>query len=371
MIFKGLEGVKVCKTSICYMDGSNGRLFYRGIPVETLADKSSFEEVAYLLWYGKLPTKSQLEEFKSKFSRNRDLSPESLEILFKLPKNLHYVDVLKIFLSIHGSVDNGEEDLQEKAIKIASVFPTILAYYYRYSNDLELIPPREDLPHIENFYHMVFGKRDGYLRALESAFILLMEQDLNASTFTAMVIGSTLSDLYSCIVGALGALRGPLHGGACEKVPPMLEEIGSEDKVEEYVQRCLAEKKKIMGFGHRIYKTYDPRAVYLRDTIQRLFPDNKLFKIAKRLEEYIVGNRIKNIYPNVDLYSSIFFEAMGFPRSMFTALFAMARVVGWTAHVIEYVSDNKLIRPESEYVGPMDVEYIPIERRDEDGKDSH
>lgn len=367
MIQKGLEGVKICESSICYLDGINGRLYYRGIPVEELAEKSTFEETAYFLWYGKLPTKSELEEFKRKMADYRELPDEALEILYHLPKDLHYIDVLKIFLSIHGSMDGNDEDLREKAIRVASVFPTILAYYYRYSKGKELIKPRKDLSHVENFYYMMFGERNEKIRLLESAFILLMEQDINASTFAALVIASTLSDLYSCIVGALGALKGPLHGGASEKVPPMLEEIGSEDRVEEFVQKCLKEKRKIMGFGHRVYKTYDPRAVFLKRVLQEHFPDSKLFRIASKLEEYIVSNKIKNIYPNVDLYSSILFEELGFPRNMFTALFATARVVGWTAHVIEYVNDNKLIRPTSEYVGPMNAEYIPFERRDENG----
>ncbi|MCD6552362.1 citrate synthase/methylcitrate synthase [Thermotoga sp.] len=367
MIQKGLEGVKICESSICFLDGVNGKLYYRGIPVEELAEKSSFEETAYLLWYGKLPTKNELEKFKEKMVEYRDLSDKAVTILHHLPRNLHYIDVLKIFLSIHGSTDGVDEDLKEKAIKIASVFPTILAYYYRYSRSEEPIKPRKDLSHVENFYYMMFGEKNGKVHLLESAFILLMEQDINASTFAALVIASTLSDLYSCIVGALGALKGPLHGGASEKVPPMLEEIESEDRVEEYVQKCLREKKKIMGFGHRVYKTYDPRAVYLKKVLQGHFPNSKLFKIASKLEDYIVSNRIKNIFPNVDLYSSILFEEFGFPRNMFTALFATARVVGWTAHVIEYVSDNKLIRPTSEYVGSLDVKYIPIERRDEDG----
>ncbi|PLV59033.1 citrate synthase/methylcitrate synthase [Thermotoga sp. KOL6] len=370
MIRKGLEGVKICKSSICFLDGENGRLYYRGIPVEELAEKSSFEETAYLLWFGKLPTKIELENFRKKMAECRELSDESVRMLHNLPKGLHYIDVLKIFLSIQGSTDEVDEDLEDKAIKIASVFPTILAYYYRYSQGKEIIRPRKDLSHVENFYYMMFGDTNGKVHLLESTFILLMEQDINASTFAALVIASTLSDMYSSIVGALGALKGPLHGGASEKVPPMLEEIGNEDRVEAFVQKCLSEKRKIMGFGHRVYRTFDPRAVYLKKVLQEHFSESRLFKIAQRLEEYIVSNRIKNIYPNVDLYSSILFEEFGFPRNMFTALFATARVVGWTAHVIEYVNDNKLIRPTSEYVGPLNVEYISIERRDEDGQNS-
>jgi citrate synthase len=369
-IFKGLEGVLVCETSISFIDGIAGRLSYRGIPVEVLADNSCFEETAFLLWNNSLPNQAELQELKNELLKHRKLPQEVLKVLFNLPKDLHYMDVLKTILSLFGALDwRNSKDLYETAIKITSIIPTIIAYYFRYSNDLKIIPPDNSLSHTENFYYMCFGNlNDKFIKALESCFVLHMEQGLNASTFSSMVVGSTLSDMYSCIVSALGALKGPLHGGANERVLCMLEEIGSLENVEKYVEESFRIKRKIMGFGHRIYKTYDPRAIYIKNLLEEIITDKerkeyKYFQMAKKLEEILVNNPVKKLYPNIDLYSGIFYSYLGFPKKMFTALFALPRVVGWTAHVIEYTKDNKLFRPSGKYVGPVHRNYVSIEER--------
>lgn len=370
-ISRGLEGVIVCETSICLIDGKNGKLFYRGIPIEVLAERSSFEETAFLLWFGNLPSKEELENFTKALVANRELPEEIWKILTNLPKDLHYMDVLKTIVSLIGALDwRNSKDPLKTSIKIAAMFPTIIAYYYRYSNNLKIIHPDPSLSHVENFHWMCFGELEDKekLRALESCFVLHMEQGVNASTFSSLVIGSTLSDMYSCVVGALGALKGPLHGGANEKVLNMLDEIGSIENVERYVEKSLKIKRKIMGFGHRVYKTYDPRAIFIKKLLEKLITDRsndsyKYFEMAKKLEEVLTNNPVKRLYPNIDLYSGIFYNHLGFPKEMFTALFALSRVVGWTAHVIEYTKDNKLFRPSSKYIGPVYKSYIPIEER--------
>ena len=370
-ISRGLEGVVVCETSISFINGKAGKLSYRGIPVETLASNSSFEETAYLLWNDHLPNRLELQELERKLREARELPREVLKVLFDLPKDLHYMDVLKTILSLIGALDwRNSKDLYETAIKITSILPTIIAYYYRYSKDLKIIPPNPSLNHIENFYWMCFENLEDeeFIEALESCLILHMEQGLNASTFSSLVIGSTLSDMYSCVVGALGALKGSLHGGANERVLNMLEEVGAINNVEKYVEESFKLKRRIMGFGHRVYKTYDPRAVYIKELLESVITDHndelyKYLKIAEKLEEILVNNPVKRLYPNIDLYSGIFYSYLGFPRKMFTALFALSRVVGWTAHVIEYTKNNRLFRPSSKYIGSMHKDYTPIDER--------
>jgi len=360
-LFKGLENIPVAKTSLSLINGEEGKLFYRGIAVESLSKESSFEEVAFLLWYKKLPNKIELDEIKQLFINNREIHPDMIEAISKIPKNAHPMDVLRSCVSLLGIYEKPEKpnDKITRAAKISAKLPTIASYHYRLSQNIEIIPPDKSLGHASNFYYMITGKKpdEEISKLMNSIFVLHAEQGLNASTFTAMVIASTLSDMYSSITGAMGALKGPLHGGANEKVLDMVEEIDLVENVENFVETALKEKRKIPGFGHRVYKTYDPRSIVLKEYAKELslkLGDTKYYPITEKLEEVVIkklGHR--KIFPNVDLYSGIVYKLLGFAKELFTVIFALARVVGWTAHVIEYTSENKIIRPCGIYTGPL------------------
>lgn len=367
---KGLEDVIAGTSSITFIDGEKGRLLYRGYDINELAEKSNYEETTYLLWYGKLPTERQLREFSSSLYSKRGIPSEVLAILKTLPKNCDAMDALKVCIASLGVFDDPIYNLQEKAISIAAKVGTIVAAIHRHKHDQQPIPPRSDLGYSSNFLYMITGKEpsDADTRLMDVLFILHADHELNASTFAARVIASTLSDIYSAITGAVGALKGPLHGGANERVVEMVKEIGSQDRVEQYVMEKLKNKQKIMGFGHRVYRTIDPRARILKDIAEKLISnesEREELSILYKIEE--IMEREKKLYPNVDLYSGIVLNHIGIPNYLFTPVFAVGRTPGWLAHIMEQYSDNRIIRPRAEYTGPEIAKYIPFELRTDAG----
>lgn len=367
----GMEGLVAAKTGISYIDGKNGRLFYRGIDINELAENSTFEETTALLWYGKLPTREQLDRFDQKFKQARMIPNEIFSFLLDLPRRTSSMGALRTTVSASAAFDPNEGDNSleanvNKSIRLTAAMPTMVAAWHRIRNGLWPVTPSTELSHAANFLYMLTNEvpSEEAARALDIALILHADHGLNASTFAARVTASTLSNLHSSITSAIGTLKGPLHGGANEQVMKMLLEIGSVDRVHKYLESAFETKKKIMGFGHRVYKADDPRAVWL----QRLSRD--LSKASGNTGWYDISERVRTIVQqnkslpvNVDFYSASLYYMMGIPTDLFTPLFAISRVAGWTAHVYEQYSDNRLIRPESEYIGPMDVPYTPIENR--------
>jgi len=368
---RGLEGVVASQTGISLIDGKNGRLFYRGIDIHDLAEKSSFEETTGLLWYGRLPTQKQLERFKEKFIANRQIPDDILSILFVLPRKTSPMGVLRTAVSALATYDpdTGDNSLDanvNKSIRLTASFPTIIAAWHRIRSGLWPVMPRDDLDHAANFLYMISGKEPSQeaAKALDIALILHADHGLNASTFAARITASTLSNLHSAIVSAIGTLKGSLHGGANEQVMRMLLEIGNEERVEQYIRGAVASKRKIPGFGHRVYKADDPRAYWLQKLSRTVGEDagkTRWFDMSERIRKIIQDQ--KGLPVNVDFYSASLYYTMGIPTDLFTAIFAISRVAGWTAHVYEQYSDNRLIRPESEYVGPMNVTYTPVGER--------
>lgn len=373
---KGLQGIVAAQTAISHVDGQNGRLFYRGIDIHELAAKSTFEETTALLWYGKLPTKTQLESFKQKFIANRKLPDPLISILFALPKTTSPMSALRTTVSALGPFDAAEaqhsdnslESNVANSIRLTSSMPTIVAAWERIRNGLWPISPRDDLSHSANFLYMLTGEvpSETAAKMIDIALILHADHGLNASTFAARVTASTLSNLHSAVVSAIGTLKGSLHGGANEEVMRMLLEIGDIDRVEQYLRGALSAKKKIFGFGHRVYKVDDPRASWLRDLSHKVAEDcnnMRWFEMSERVRAFIKEHR--DLPVNVDFYSASLYYTVGVPIEIFTPLFAISRVAGWTAHVYEQLSDNRLIRPMADYIGPLNVKYTPLEERDE------
>lgn len=368
---KGLEGVIAASTAISYIDGLNGRLYYRGIDINELAEHSSFEETTALLWYGNLPNRQQLDSFTNKFVSNRQIPNELLALMMAMPKKTAPMEVLRTAISALSAydpedLDNSLEANVHKSMRLTACMPTVVAAWERIRNNQWPILPSNELGHAANFLYMLTGKEPDAKAAeiLDTCLVLHADHGLNASTFSARITASTLSDLHSAIVSAIGTLKGPLHGGANEQVMRMLLEIGDVSRVDQYVRGALNAKKKIMGFGHRVYKADDPRAAWL----QRLARDlaeaagqRRWYDISERIREIVQG--AKELPVNVDFYSASVYYTLGIPIDLFTPIFAISRVSGWTAHVYEQYSDNRLIRPESEYIGPMDVHYTPIDER--------
>ncbi len=363
---KGLEDVVSGQSSICFIDGQEGRLLYRGYDIVDLAPKSSYEETAFLLWNGHLPTASELNAFSADLASKRAVPRDVLNIMTALPQNCDAMDALRVGVAALGIYDDPMYTSAEKAQSIAAKIATIVAAIHRHKHDQDLIAPREDLGYAANFLYMATGEVPSKENAklMDALLILHADHELNASTFTARVIASTLSDVYSAVTGAVGALKGPLHGGANEKVMEMTLEIGRPENTEAYVDALLAKRQKITGFGHRVYKTMDPRAAILKDMAThfiRTDKEKRVFQILEKTEEMM---RVwKNLYPNVDLYSGLALNHVGIPTYLFTPVFAVGRAPGWLAHVLEQFADNRLIRPRAEYIGPQRAEYIPIERR--------
>jgi len=363
---KGLEDVVTGQSSICFIDGQEGRLLYRGYDIVDLAPNSTYEETTFLLWNGHLPTALELHAFSSELYSKRAVPEGVLSIMRSLPANCDGMDALRVGTAALGIFDDPMYTPQEKAQSIAAKIGTIVAAIHRLKHNQEIIAPRDDLGYSANLLYMTTGavpsKEDA--RIMDALLILHADHELNASTFTARVIASTLSDVYSAVTGAVGALKGPLHGGANEKVIEMTIEIGNPENAESYLDAMLAKRQKVMGFGHRVYKTMDPRAAVLKEMAHKFIKSEKekrVFQILEKTEEMM--KTWKNLYPNVDLYSGLALNHVGIPSYLFTPVFAVGRSPGWLAHILEQYADNRLIRPRAEYIGPTRAEYIPIEKR--------
>jgi citrate synthase len=373
----GLDGIVVARTQKSKVDGLIGKLQYHGYNVFDLAPKASFEEVAYLLWHNKLPNQSELDSLKASLRSGRQLRMEIIELMKVLPRATHPMAVLRTAVSAMAAFDpdaedNGPQANLGKAHRLTAVIPTIIATWERIRTDKPILFPQKSLDHSENFLFMLSGTEpdEASIKALESYLVLLADHGMNASTFSARVTTSTLSDMYSAVTTAIGTLKGPSHGGANQKAMETFREIGSPENVDAWFDDAMENKRRIMGIGHRVYKTVDPRATILREDAKSLSNNNggsKWFDIAERLEqkarqhEYFIE---RNLYPNVDYFSAIVLYELGIPDDQFTPMFAMSRVVGWTAHIMEQWEHNRLIRPRGEYIGPIDQPWVPIEDRD-------
>jgi citrate synthase len=367
----GLQGVVIAQSSICSIDGERGKLMYRGYDIHDLAAHSTFEEVVYLLWHGRLPKRAELEGLQNDLSENRAVAPEILELLKKLPPPQHPMETLRTLVSALSLYDPEAEEMSEeanrrKAMRLTAQLGTLVAAFSRVRNGQAPVAPDPKLNHAANFLYMLKGQVPNAeeARCFDVALILHADHSFNASTFAARVTASTLSDMHSAITSAIGTLKGPLHGGANERVMRMLLEIGSVDRAEPYVQDLLARKQKVMGFGHRVYHTEDPRATVLRkmsEELGRRTGETKWFEISRRVEEFMI--REKKINANVDFYSASAYYVLGIPVELYTPVFAVSRISGWTAHVLEQYANNKLIRPLAEYTGSTNLKYIPVDQR--------
>lgn len=367
---RGLEDVVALESGLCFIDGKGGRLLYRGYDIRDLAAQSTFEEVAYLLWYGRLPTSEQLVELRHRLVELRTLPAELQSILDRMPESSLPMDVLRTAVSALASVEPSESRAGSSsiggALRLTAILPTIMGYLHRRRTGGPPLGRRPDLPHAGYVLYALNDAPGDELaqRAMDVALILHADHELNASTFAARVTASTLSDLYSAVTSAIGTLKGPLHGGANERVMELLAEIRTPERAEEVVTAKLARHERIMGFGHRVYKVEDPRATILRAWSRRLGEARQSLtnqEILGRVEQIV--HREKGLYPNVDLYSGSVYSLLGIPSDLFTPLFAASRVVGWTAHVLEEYQDLRLIRPTARYIGPTEMVYVPIEQR--------
>jgi len=371
----GLRGVVAASSSIGDVNGEKGELIYQGVNIHDLATKSTFEEVVFLLWNGHLPKRAELDELKKSLAASYELPWQIVELIKgmseRVPKTADPMDRLRTIISALAMFDEEARDLSREAsvrvaTRLTARFPTIVAAIDRARNGKEIIQPKADLDIATNFLYMLKGEMPDEFDAhvLDVALILQADHELNASTFTARVVAGTLADMYSAVTAALGALSGPLHGGANTAIMKILLEIDDVNKVEGYVKDALAKKQKIMGFGHAVYKTEDPRATHLRRFSKEMGErkgNTKWYDITAKLEE--IMKREKNLLPNVDAYSASTYYMMEIPLDLYTPIFAISRISGWTAHILEQYADNKLIRPRAEYIGPRNVPYVPIDER--------
>jgi citrate synthase len=373
VVGKGLAGVIAANSGICWIDGDAGVLAYRGIDIHELAEQSTFEETTYLLWFGQLPRPAELKDFSKRLAEARKLDPKIIDLLRSFPKGATPMEVLRTAVSALSFYDPDEADNEHdanvsKSFRLTSQIAMLVAAYDRLRKGQPVIEADPSLSHAGNFLWMLNGEKPSATatKTFDLALILHADHELNASTFAARVIAATLSDIHSAITGAIGALKGPLHGGANEAVMRMLFAIDKEgaDPVD-YVGKLLAQKKKISGFGHRVYHTEDPRATHLRKMSEELGESSgnaKWFKMSRAIEKYILAE--KKLNANVDFYSASTYTMLGIDLDLFTPIFAVSRISGWAAHVIEQLDDNRLIRPRAEYIGPeYPVRYTPIEKR--------
>jgi citrate synthase len=370
----GLADVPVAESAISFIDGKRARLEYRGIAVETLARQSSYEETAWLLLRGDLPTQRELADFDDQLRHHRRLKYKLKDLIRCLPETGHPMDALQASVAAMGmfyparDVSNNKSNW-ESTIRLIAKLPTVVAAFHRLRFGDETIDPRDDLDHASNFYYMLFEREPSpaVRKVIDACLILHAEHTMNASTFSGRVTGSTLANPYTVISSAIGTLTGPLHGGANEEVLDMLEKIGDASKVEAWAHDAVTNKKKIMGFGHRVYKVKDPRATVLQELAENVFAEThrpKLYDLAVEVER-VLGGMLgpKGIYPNVDFYSGIVYDGLGLARDLFTPIFAIARVAGWLAHWLEQLKNNRIYRPEQIYIGKQDAPYIPLEKR--------
>ncbi len=376
----GLAGVPVAESAVSYVDGQKGYLEYRGIDIEELAEQSTFEEVSYLLLYGKLPTGLELAAFDGMLRQHRRIKYKIRDMIKCFPESAHPMDALQanvaalgmfypIASDINSNIDTTLAMADETSIRLIAKFPTLVAAHARMRRGDDPISPRDDLSHAANFLYMLTGKVPDKLaeRIMDVALIVHAEHTMNASTFSAMVTGSTLADPYTVISSAIGTLSGPLHGGANEEVLEMLDEIGSVENVEPYLNAKLAKKAKISGLGHRVYKTKDPRATLLQKLyieLTEVHGADPTYEIASKVEELSKATLgAKGVCPNVDFYSGIVYRKLGIPSDLFTPIFAVARVAGWLAHWREMVGHTRIFRPSQVYVGQHGEKYVPIGHR--------
>lgn len=359
----GLEKIVVGTTDLSLVEGEKGELIYRGYSIEDLARHATFEQVAYLLWHGQEPTAHELEHFKQRMAGSRVLDPTTIHILRSFPHVAEPMDVLRTGVSASGASNPGVNIDIPHAMLLTSQVASIIATFQRLRQGLEPIAPRTDLDHGSNYLYMATGKlpTQAQTRMINAYLVLLADHGMNASTFTARVITSTGSDIYSAVTGALGALKGPLHGGAPSKVLDMLDAIGTPENAEPWIRAALARKERLMGFGHRVYKTTDPRAEILRE-IAKQYSDPKLFRLAETVENKALEilhetKPERRLYTNVEFYSASLLNAVGLPRDLFTPTFAASRTAGWTAHILEQAGNNRLIRPDVEYTGPTGLKW--------------
>lgn len=368
---KGLEGVVMDTSSVSKVNAETNSLVYRGYPVQDLAENCSFEEVAYLMYNGELPNKAQLEAFSKKEKSLRDITKENLNVIKALPKKCHPMDSIRTGVSFLGCEDERiwdatPETNMDKAIRLLAKIPTMVAADYRFKKGLDFIPPNPALSISENFFHMCFGKvpEAKVVKAFDVSLVLYAEHSFNASTFTSRVVTSTQSDIYSATTAGIGALKGPLHGGANEMVMHMMIEIADAEKAEQWMIDALAQKRKVMGFGHRVYKSGDSRVPTMKKYAQVMADvtgQQKWMQMYNSLEKVMVEK--KKIYPNLDFPAGPAYYMMGFEIDFFTPIFVMARTTGWSAHIMEQTANNRIIRPLSEYIGAPQRKVTPLNER--------
>jgi 2-methylcitrate synthase len=373
---EGLEGIVAAQSSICTVDGQAGRLIYYGYDIQDLAANSTFEEVTYLLWFGDLPTRPQLEKFTAELAADRTLPDKAVDLLRSIPSGANSMDLLRTMVSALGLFDPEANDPSReanvrKALRLQGQIATLVAALQRIQQGKDLVPSDPKLSHAADFLYMLTGEtpRAETAHIFDVALILHADHELNASTFAARVTAATLSDFYSAITSAVGTLKGPLHGGANEAVMKMLLKIGGPDDVEPYISAELNAKRRIPGFGHRVYRTWDPRALVLQELVcefeRSLKGDTNWCQLAQRVAETVFA--AKRLYPNVDFYSAPLYYTLGIPIELYTPVFAVSRISGWAAHVLEQYAHNRLIRPRAEYTGPENAKYMPIDQRDPTG----
>ncbi len=371
---KGLEGVIAAETKLSFIDGEKGILEYIGIPIGELAEHSTFEETVFFLWNGQLPKASELEAFRADVRRRYDLPAPLMALLTSMPKTAQPMHMMRTMVSALGMYDlkpndNDLPSIRDKSLNMLAQVPTILAAFHRYRQGKPVIAPDKSMSIAENFLYMLNGTKPTptMARALDVCLILHTDHGFNNSTFSARVVISTLSDVYSGMTAAVGSLRGPLHGGANEGVMVMLNEIPTVEAAEKYTLDKLAKKDKIPGFGHRVYKAYDPRATHLKALAKQLAHDtgnSALYDKSTMIEKTMAtAVAAKGIYPNVDFYSATTYHCIGLPLDLFTPAFVISRVGGWSAHILEQLAENRLFRPAAEYTGPHEVKYTPMGER--------
>jgi citrate synthase len=367
----GLEGVVAAPSEICFIDGVAGRLVYRGYEIGDLVEQTTFEEVAYLLWNGELPNAAQLAAVRREIGGQHAVPGYAMQILRALPRGTEPMDALRTVVSALGATDpdlnnNTPEGNLRKAVRLTAQLPTVVAAFHRIRSDREVVEADPGLSVAGNFLLMLTGRRPNETleRVMDAALILHAEHGFNASTFAARVTAATLADMHAAVTAAIAALKGPLHGGANQEVMELLLQWRNADEAEAKIRQMLAEKKKVPGFGHRVYKTFDPRATFLRKMSRQLGEaagNTTWYEMSERLIPVLKDE--KNLNPNVDFFSASAYYAMGIPLDLFTPIFAIARVAGWSAHVMEQHRNNRIIRPQDHYLGPMDKKVVAIEQR--------